>query len=367
MTVGDSQPLDVALIWFDGTSTVGTAATLRWTGGGEVHLLGADGSPLAGSPFPLAALQLTPPLGRTQRRIAFGGPGRGETDDLDRLAALERRLGRGGAARWLQRVEGAWPLVVLLTLALVASALAFGRWGIPALARAAAMALPDEAAANVGHGALDVLDRVWLEPTALPEARRAELRRQFAALAEARGSPPMHLAFRRGVGPNAFALPDGTVLLTDELVALAVDDEEITAVLAHEIGHVVHRHALRLVLERASVGLLVGLVLGDLSDLGTLGAGAPSAVIQGMHSREHETEADDDAFDTLQQLGISPARFAAILQRLEQQARPDGGGETPGFFDSHPATAARVARFLAAASEATPTSDSGNEPAPGGR
>ena len=64
---------------------------------------------------------------------------------------------------------------------------------------------------------------------------------------------------------NAFALPSGIVVLTDELEALAQHDDELSAVFAHEIGHVVHRHSMRMVIQHSASALLMLGLLGDVN------------------------------------------------------------------------------------------------------
>jgi Zn-dependent protease with chaperone function len=111
--------------------------------------------------------------------------------------------------------------------------------------------------------------------------------------------PPAHeLKFRGGgkIGANAFALPGGFVVLTDELVALAETDLEIIAVLMHELGHVEMRHTLRQTLQGALPGLLLAAMTGDVD---SLASGLPAALMQLRYSRQMETEADAYALASL--------------------------------------------------------------------
>ena len=78
----------------------------------------------------------------------------------------------------------------------------------------------------------------------------------------------MSLAFRRGrdLGANAFALPDGVIVFTDELIGLLESDAEILAVFAHEYGHVVERHSLRQILQDSAIAVLSFLLIGEATD-----------------------------------------------------------------------------------------------------
>jgi Zn-dependent protease with chaperone function len=163
-------------------------------------------------------------------------------------------------------------------------------------------------------------------------------------MAEKYPALPLHLVFRGGVGPNAFALPDGTVVATDELVELAHDDEEVLAVLAHEIGHVHHRHSLRMALQSSTVLLLISAYLGDVTQLTTISTALPGVYANASYSRELETEADTFALAYLDQNGIPHRRFADILRALQGQSGtdPDRGMQ---YLASHPPTSERIARF----------------------
>src|SRR5690606_15157282 len=98
-----------------------------------------------------------------------------------------------------------------------------------------------------------------LEPSRLAPERQAALRARFEALVAhmpalparyAHYAPRYTLDFRRGLGANAFALPGGAIVVTDGLVeaarAAGLQDDAIAGVLAHEIGHVAHRHTTRM-------------------------------------------------------------------------------------------------------------------------
>ena len=64
----------------------------------------------------------------------------------------------------------------------------------------------------------------------------------------------IRIVFRKGgrLGPNAFALPGGTIIFTDEMIMLSEHDDELLAVLIHEIGHVVHRNGMRTIIQDSS-------------------------------------------------------------------------------------------------------------------
>jgi Zn-dependent protease with chaperone function len=215
------------------------------------------------------------------------------------------------------------------------------QFGIPALAHVVARSLPASAEATLGDGALTALDETWFAASELPPERRAAIEARFEAIA-AGVEPKPRLVMRAGskIGANALALPGGTVVLTDELVTLAENDDEIVAVLAHELGHVAHRHSMRSVLQNTGVGVLVAAALGDIVSISSLAGTLPTLLIQLQYSRRFEREADAFAVEHLAQSGVPPEALASMLERLEQSH--GGGGSLPAYLSTHPDTGERV-------------------------
>jgi len=292
--------------------------------------------------FALASVRVSPRLGNTPRTIRFPDGATCETEDQAAVALLSARLGRSPGADWVHRFESSWRLALVSGLVLLVAGIAGFKWGVPMLAEYAAMKVPARHARAIGRDTLAQLDGALFHPTKLSVQRRADLRSKFAQLSVAHPELSLHLEFRAG-DANAFALPDGTVVMTDDLVALAKDDRELLAVLGHEIGHVAERHALRLVLENSLVGLFVFAYFGDVNQVAALMGALPAIFSHSHYSRSHEEEADTFALRVMQQHDIAPYHFAAILERLQQVH-----GATPELLEyigTHPASEKRIARF----------------------
>jgi Zn-dependent protease with chaperone function len=329
--------------YFDGASSRALEVEARIEADGSLTLLG-EGVSLR---LPRHAFEVSSRLGRTPRVFLLPGGARCELDDDDELERALFTAGRG-RARWLDALERHGLAAALAVVATIAALAAAVQLGIPALARAVAEALPQGADAQLGDGALRALDESLFDPSELPEARRGELARLFASLSQQAGlEAQLELRAGGAVGANAFALPGGTVVLTDELEALAQGDAEIAAVLAHELGHVARRHALRSVLQNAGVGLLVAASLGDLASISSLAATLPTVLVQLQYSRRFEREADDFAAALLAEAQLDVDALGSVLERLEQ-ATP-GAGAVPGYLSTHPETGERVRAIRRAA------------------
>lgn len=145
-----------------------------------------------------------------------------------------------------------------------------------------------------------------------------------------------------------FALPDGTIIFTDEMVRLAQHDEELMAVLAHEVGHVVHRHGLRAIIQNSLLGFALLAITGDAAGSSELFLGLPVLLTQLAYSRTFELEADSYALDYLRAHDIPPIHFARLMRRIEQTTSPSSKGSDPtwsGYLSSHPLTTERIQPF----------------------
>lgn len=336
---------EVAAIFFDGRSSQPRAVTLRFAPDGWLHVE-AEGLQLA---FNRSQVRIDARLGRTPRFIHLPGEAHCETPDNDGVDHGLASWGRGGAGRWLHRVETNWKLVVVSCVLLVATGFLTVRYGLPAAAKRAAHALPQDVVDKLGSDTLATLDKVIFTPSKLPAARQAEIRDQFDELLKTVEDGHLYrLEFRdsRRMGPNAFALPSGELVMTDALVELAQDDREIIAVLAHEVGHVRHRHILRAILQNSAVVVVFTLVTGDISSATAFGAALPTFLLQSKFSREFENEADAFAVDYLRKAGLEPRHLADILDRLTEAHRhSDDEGDIFDYLSSHPPTPERRRRI----------------------
>jgi Zn-dependent protease with chaperone function len=208
---------------------------------------------------------------------------------------------------------------VLLLLGLTLLIVAY-RYAIPMVGRFVADRLPASVSVAVSDNMLASLDEHALRPSRVSDDRQRALTTAFLGLRTERRAAGYRLLFRESeaFGANAVALPSGIIIVTDALINLAHDDREILGVLAHEAGHVEHRHGMRLVLQTSVLTLVVGWVVGDF---GSIIALAPTALMQAKYSRDFEREADAYAADVLGRSGISPGVLADMLERIESSER----------------------------------------------
>ncbi|HSC86178.1 MAG TPA: M48 family metallopeptidase [Polyangiaceae bacterium] len=282
-------------------------------------------------------------LGNTPRAIHLDGDALLETENNAAVDALEKAWGTGGLQPY--RFESNLRLALGAVVLIVALGAVLFRWGLPFVARQAAFAMSDDLAHQLGAGTLDSLDRIVFRPTRLPTERQNEIRKGFAEMAKSYPKLPLRLEFRQAGAPNAFALPNGIVIVTDELVERMPSNREIFAVLAHEIGHVEHRHTARMALESSIAALFMMAVIGDASQAAGLAGALPAIYANATFSQNHETEADEFALEFMTRARMDPEDFARALERLSEGESEHGIAR---YASSHPPTKERIARFRAA-------------------
>lgn len=333
-------------LWFDGRASRARPVRVRLMPG----LLSVDGLDDARTcEWSIQSVAISPRLGSTPRVLRLPDGARIEVADSplftqwlgQPVGTIER------AADWLERRRGA---IVVAAASTVLATLAFLHSGVPWLAGKAAAHVPGMVERQAANQVVALLRRTGVRTSTLEPDRQLALQRQFGQLVA--GEPraqemQLVLVHAPSIGPNAFALPDGRIYLTDELVEMTGSDAELMAVLAHEAGHHVHRHAMRQALESSSVFLLAGVLLGDVSG-SSLAVSLPAVLLSNGFSRGHEREADDYAFALLKRRGISPKAFATVMRRLLKRDPADGGGPI-GYLSTHPPTPQRIKAAEAAA------------------
>jgi predicted Zn-dependent protease len=288
----------------------------------------------------LAEVSISERLGSTPRVLRMPEGASVELPDSDALDQALRSIAVRGAPRFVFHLEQRWAAAIAAVVIAVAALFAGVRWGIPALADAAVERLPAGLDAELGEGALATLDEQLFEPSELDPQHRDRLTDRFTALEViAQTQPPSRLLFRKGaaVGANAFSLPTA-IIVTDQLVELAEQDDDVIAVLAHELGHVHHRHVMRSALRNVGIGVLVAGALGDFVSISALASTLPVLLVQLEYSRRFEREADAYSLTLLTSVGVDPGHLADMLERMSGMA-----DEGIAYLSTHPATEERVA------------------------
>ncbi len=149
---------------------------------------------------------------------------------------------------------------------------------------------------------------------------------------------------------NAFATPGGHIFITRGMMQLARNEDELAAVLAHEIGHIQERHGLQSIrTSRITSALTSTAITGvylagseEIAELTDIFSDSIDDVTQTLftrgYSRASEEEADTAAVEILRKAGYSPRALLTFLEQMDADWESDG----PGFMQTHPSPADRM-------------------------
>ncbi len=166
-----------------------------------------------------------------------------------------------------------------------------------------------------------------------------------------RATIPYQFAVLDSPVQNAFAVPGGVIFVSRALVSILDDESELAAVLAHEVGHVSAKHALKST-QRAQffegVGTITAAsVRGDKGKKFASAIGDMQAVLfdKGL-DKEMEFEADLAAMETSYRTGYDPAAMIRVLEKL-QKLEATSKDKKGSWFSTHPPLTERIARLQA--------------------
>lgn len=295
-------------------------------------------------------IRLSPRLGNLARRLDLADGSHFETMDNDGLDELRRVLRLRAPGGILHSLEKSWRWALASVAVAILASYMFIAFGIPAIAKSLADRTPASVTAVISRQTLDFLDRAMVSPTTLSAAEQARALKLFRNVARhaPRGEHGYQLRFRDGgpIGANAFALPDGTVVMTDQIWKLSKNDEEIEGVFGHEMSHVDHAHGLQSIYQASMIPAVIALITGDVSQVSQMATILPGILVQSSYSRGFEQQADDDSAKLMLSMGAKPSHLADLLERLEA-THCGKTGCAHGWLGSHPDTDVRAAKLRA--------------------
>lgn len=303
--------------------------------------------------------QLSAPLGSGPRFVDFSDGSRFETSDHGGIAHLQKHIGNIGLELMIDALERNWRWVFFSVLILVLVTVFFVRFGIPSIADWAAENSPPIIQQELARQSMQELDEGFFQPSEISTQEQQQISKAFQQL---QGAENLSLYFRDSwIGANALAIPGGAVVVTDDLVKLANNHEQILAVLAHEAGHQQLKHGLKRLYRGLGISVLIVAFTSDLNAITQLILAAPAFLLQMDYSREFERQADEYALQEMDRLNISRQSFAEILRKLEASYQHKDADENSAgsdqkldnskkfirYLSSHPATDERIERILA--------------------
>jgi len=291
---------------------------------------------------PIDEVEIESRLGNTPRVLSFENGIRCKSIENDKIDQVLKKFGLSKSKAY--KIESSIGLTVASVLVTIGFVWFMLTAGATYTANAVASILPASTLKEVSKVTLNQLEDSYLHPSKLSDRQKRIIQTHFNKLVEGESKYKLHFRSSPEIGPNAFALPSGDIVLTDELVALSQDKEyrDILGVLAHEKGHVVKKHSMRIAIKTGISGVIIGYITGDVS---VLASTIPTILINSSYSREFEHEADVHAVQELKDMNISTKYIATLFESLEKKSAEDGNSTSMSMFASHPLTSKRIEFF----------------------
>ncbi len=216
----------------------------------------------------------------------------------------------------------------------------------PITGRSQLILLSDDQAAQMGADAYkQILKKGTLSKDPALNRRVKQVGRRIAAVAD---DPGYDWEFKvlKDKTPNAFALPGGKVGVNTGLFKVTKNDDQLAAVMAHEVGHAIARHSA----ERMSRQMMVQGGLGIAGAASGASAGAVDMIAQAAtlglvlpFTRDQESEADEIGLFYMAKAGYDPREAVKLWRNFASY----GGDRPPEFLSTHPAPETRIKRLQA--------------------
>jgi predicted Zn-dependent protease len=204
--------------------------------------------------------------------------------------------------------------------------------------------MPD---AQINQMGLQAFDTLKQEKPVSNNARYTQVARCIAqALTREAGGGNWEVVVFEDQSPNAFALPGNKIGVHTGMIQLVENQDQLAAVIGHEIGHVQARHSNERVSQEMAVSQGMALIqavsapqtaLGQTA-IGLLGIGAQYGVLM-PYSRTHESEADIIGVDLMAKAGFDPRQSINLWQKMDQTAQ---GQQPIEFMSTHPSHSTRI-------------------------
>lgn len=290
--------------------------------------------------------EVEPELGRTPRIIRFKDGSLFETTDLDGFKAFESQLKRKPLIAWVSRLERNWRTAIASVVAVGVFCALFFMYGIPAIAMHVAGVVPQSLRVKMSEDTMSLMSKTKvLEESEIDSERRDALEKIFFDAIEEGGFArdtdyEYKLSFRNApfIGKNAFALPSGEIVFTDDLVE-ACSDDQILSIMLHEIAHVQLQHGIRSLIQNSGIIIIITLAIGDANGVSNLVSSLPTLLAESHYSQKFEIEADSFSCMHLQKNGYSPDLLGDSLKILHE-----GATELPleDLLSTHPSLKVRL-------------------------
>lgn len=276
----------------------------------RIRLISADREVLQS--INIKQCRLSSPIGRMPYRVELPN---GDCFECENHSAIEAIFRPRVSSLLVHYWEKSHKLALLALVMLPVITVLYIKFGMPLMAKTLAPKIPQEALLTLDKQALKQMQG-YFRDSELEEPSRQLLLNAWQRLPDHERYTLMSKS-SPAIGANAFALPGGHIMVTDQLVTALNNENEILAVLAHEAGHVEQYHGVRNIIQSLGTVALLTVIVGDISALAeSVLVSGPVLFQQLSYSRGLEREADHYSLQQLAQINVPSSCLGAGLSHL---------------------------------------------------
>ncbi len=295
---------------------------------------------------PLDNIKISTRLGNTDRVIELKDGIRIKSQENDKIDEILNSLKITKSS--IHHLERSWKFALFSIATIVIFITFMLTYGADYSANFLANRLPQSTLDNASKATLKQLDKSLLHKSNLSNDRKVQILKLFNKLTNNDKHYKLHFRSSPKMGPNAFMLPSGDIVLLDELVFLDKDPNlyGVLGVLAHEKGHYIYKHGLKSIIKGTIATAFIAYITGDVSSIITI---LPTALVSTKYSREFEVQADKYAMSELRRLHIPPKYLANMFKSIQEYSKKRAKKESNiakfNWLSSHPSTKDRIDFF----------------------
>lgn len=255
--------------------------------------------------------------------------------DKELIKSLNSIRHKNGVSKLYEALVGAGRVVHIgLVLFILGAILAINFLVLPAIAERSVFLIPESYDRVIGDAFFDQfieIEDINEEQTELVQSFLEELK-----VGEGR---EFYVSVIESDQVNAFALPNGEMVIYTGIIDKMESYEELAALLGHETAHITNRHSIKMLCRNLASYLFISAVFSDINSIMSVIADNANQLQSLSFSRELEHEADEVGIQMMIENDIDPDGMATMFRRLNSKVE----GYVPEFLSSHPVTDERIA------------------------
>ena len=203
---------------------------------------------------------------------------------------------------------------------------------LPSVAEKSAVLLPESFDTYLGNNFMDTfLDDNKIDST------KTVLLESFAAQINFENTKSLHFSVIESDEINAFALPNGQIVVYSGILNKMQTSSELAALLVHEAAHINHRHSIKMLCRNLAGYMLISLVFSDMNGVMSVLADNAQQLHSLSYSRKFENESDEQGLKMLMNNHINPNGMVELFKLIEKEEKI----AIPKIISTHPLTRER--------------------------